>query len=248
MNLKALIVEDEWNGRQMLHRMIDKFCPELEVIADSSSVDEATFLLEKHQLDVVFLDIELPGQNGFALLDLFPNPSFDIIFTTAYDKYAVQAFRMSAVDYLLKPINFIHLREAVGRVKQKRQPQDKATQMAHLQENLQGTTFTKIGLPTPNGYCFIELDEIVSCEASRNYSCFYLSGGKKVVVAKPLKYYEKALCQGQFYRISRSHIINLQHLDRYIRTKGGEVVLTNGTCLALSETRREGFLQRIRRQ
>ncbi|MEM1320387.1 MAG: LytTR family DNA-binding domain-containing protein [Bacteroidota bacterium] len=241
--LKAIIVEDEPKGRDTLRNMLARFCPDVALIGEAATVAQGAELIEQQLPDLVFLDIELPEQNGFALLEYFPKPNFSIVFTTAYDQYAVQAFRISAVDYLLKPINFTYLRQAVKRV-QSMQAHRQASLQA-LATNVQAKDFKKIALPAANGYHFIDLDRIIACEADRNYTLFHLEEGKKIIVAKPLKHFEDLLCDLHFFRINRSFIINLHCLQSYVRTQKGEVLLKNGMQLSLSEQKKAAFLERV---
>ena len=233
------------NGRKALRNLIQKFCPEVEVVAETMTVEEAIDPIETLNPDLVFLDIELPKQNGFTLLELFPNPGFEVIFTTAYEQYAVKAFQMAAVDYLLKPIDFVLLRQAIQRARVNKQRNGLSKRFEIVKESYQNGNFDRLALPTSNGYIFINIKDIVACEASRNYTYFNLKSGKKIIVSKPLKHFEKLLGQRHFFRIHRSIIVNMNCIDRYIRTKNGEIVLDNGMVFPISESRRENFLRKI---
>lgn len=245
MHLNAIIIEDEIKGRDTLRNMLARFCPEVNVIGEALTVKQGVELIEKKTPDIIFLDIELPEKNGFTLLDYYPSPDFDIIFTTAYDQFAVQAFRISAIDYLLKPINFKELIQAVNKVKSKKNIFQKRDRFQSLSHNIKTETFDKIALPVANGYLFVEIPDIVFCEADRNYTVFNLKNGKKQVVSKPLKYFEDLLCNLYFFRINRSVIINLYFLKSYSRSRTGEVILKNDKIFTLSEQKKKRFLERI---
>ncbi len=242
MQLKAIIVEDELKSRDTLRHLLQKFCPEVAVVGEAVTVQEARILVQAQQPQVVFLDIELPQENGFSLLQYFPQPNFDIIFTTAYDQYAVQAFRMAAVDYLLKTIDVGQLQEAVRKVGQKEKSQND-----HLDLLLSGDSFAfdKIALPTLDGYSFVALDKILFCEANRSYTLFHLIDEEKILVSKPLKFFEELLSKFSFFRINRSNIINLKYIQKYSRAHQGAVTLSNGHILSVSEHKRPEFLKRI---
>ncbi len=246
MDIKAIIVEDEDNSRITLFNMLTNFCEGVTIVAEVDSVKSAVAAIREHQPDLVFLDIEMPEQNGFKLFDYFDTPNFDIIFTTAYDQYAVRAFRFSAMDYLLKPINLEELREAIKKVIEKRQFEKSSDRINLLRENL-NNFINKLALPTNDGYIFIELKEIVHCEAQGNYTVFYLVNEEKVVISKTLKVYADLLEDFNFFRINRSNLINLNHVRKYGRQKSPTVTLRSGISLVLSETRKKEFLERIER-
>ncbi len=245
MVIKALIIEDELRGRKALKNLLARFCANVEIVGEAITVKQSIELIESTKPDLVFLDIELPHQNGFALLEHFPNPDFSIIFTTAYDDYAIQAFRISAVDYLLKPIDFRLLQKAVEKVRNKVNNLQRSESLELLLDNVKKVPFNKIALPISNGLAFIELKDLIFCKADRNYTYFHLIEGKKYVVSKPLKYYEAILNNAHFFRINRSVIINLHMLKSYSRTKSGEIVLTSEDVFTISENKKQQFLEQI---
>ena len=245
MKLKTILVEDERKSRDTLRHMLAEFCPEVELIGEAMTIEEARKIIEQEKLDLVFLDIELPQQNGFHLFVHYPKPEFEVVFTTAYDQYALQAFQIAAIDYLLKPIDIKLLQEAVNRVLKKRALNESDSRLEILNSNYKQKEFGKIALPSNNGYIFMELKNIVACEASRSYTTIYLEDGEKILISKPLKFLEVRLCNLHFFRISRSYIINLHFLKSYTRTHRGEVILTNGMTLAISEEKKKAFLERL---
>ena len=243
MEVKAFLVDDEEKSRDTLRNMIKHYCAEVLVVGEARTVADAAKKIKELQPDLVFLDIELPEQNGFALFDYFASPPpFYVIFATAYSEYAVQAFRMAAVDYLLKPYNIKELKESIRRVRERQQQQQYKERLSSLVQNVETGT-KRLALPVQNGYLFIEVEDIIRCEADRNYTTFYLQSGEKQVVSKPLRLFEEMLDGLHFFRINRSHIINMNYLKSYGKSKNGYVTLKNGVTLSLSTAKRDEFLE-----
>jgi len=234
--LNAIIIDDKIINAETLEIMLRQYCPTVTVVATATAIDEACLLIYQYRPDLIFLDIELYGGTGFDLLRKFKEIFFETIFTTAYDQYALQAFREQAVDYLLKPINIVFLQEAVS--KAERQIRLKRQGNSHLMPAVSG----KISLPSQDGYLFVDPREIIRCEASGSYTVFHLAGGRKVMVSIRLKICESRLSSGLFCRIHHSHIININFVNKYFKGKGGYVVLTDGTEVEVSTSRKEAFL------
>jgi two-component system LytT family response regulator len=264
--LKSIIVEDERNTQELLKSYIEEYCEGVEVVAMAMGVQEAIRAIEAHTPDLVFLDIELSDGDGFQVLEHFDAIPFDVIFTTAYNQYAIRAFKFSATDYLLKPLDIEELQAAVQKVHDKRKPTktDAATpaneegvqeaiglDRLHLQtliQNLhqaQQQRFRKIVLPTTNGFTVVEPHDIVRCEADRNYTYIFLKDGRRVLVSRTIKDYEEMLEGFDFFRIHQSHLINLQYLKNYIRGRGGSVELTDGTMLDVAARKKADFMRRL---
>ncbi|MFK8104732.1 MAG: LytR/AlgR family response regulator transcription factor [Saprospiraceae bacterium] len=244
MDLRVIIVEDEENSRIELFNMLSDFCKNVSVIAQVDSIPAAIKAIQNHQPDVVLLNIEMPGQNGFKLFDYFPEPEFEVIFTTAYDQYAVKAFRLSAADYLLKPIDLGELRDAIKKVKERRNFEVVRRKINVLKDNL-NNFFQKLALPTTEGFIFVEIKSIIRCEASGNYTHFYLQNKERVIVSKTLKVFTQILEDFHFFRISRSHLINLNFVKKYGRQKNPTITMEDGSILSLSENRKNDFLALI---
>lgn len=244
MDLKAIIVDDEEDSRIVLFNMLSNFCEGVEVIGQAENVAEAVKLINQHQPNVVFLDIEMPEQNGFKLFDYFDEPTFEVIFTTAYNQYAVEALRLSAVDYLLKPIDLEQLRDAISRLNAQEDNQQNVERITTLKENI-ATPLSKIALPTNDGFVFVKIEDIVRCEASGNYTTFFLITKEKIIVTKTLGVFEKKLDGLTFFRSSRSDLINMKHLERYIRHKNPTIIMADGSNVSLSESRRSDFIKMI---
>ncbi len=248
--LNAVIVDDEQKNREALERMLSEFCPNVAVKGKAESVLAASKVILEQNPDIVFLDIEMPGGDGFQLLEIFSDPSFDVVFTTAHADYALQALKMAAVDYLLKPINLKELIAAIEKSTKKRikKASNGSSNMQQFEllrdiKSGDGYDFDKIALPTADGIDFYKINDIVRCEADRAYCCFYTVEGKKIIVSKALKEYEDLLLECNFYRIHKSHMVNLKYIDKYVRGKGGYVILADGSEVAVSVRRKEGLME-----
>lgn len=243
--IKALIVDDEENSRQALHNLLKDYCRGVEVVGKAASVKEAIRLAKRSPPDVVFLDIEMPVENGFKLLEYYENIPFEVVFTTAYDQYAVKAFKFSALDYLLKPIDLEELRTSIEKVRDNKED-SRIPHYETLQYNI-NHNLKKLALPTIEGYSFIDLDDILFCEASNNYTIVYITNGKKIVVSKTLREYEDLLKDFNFYRVNRSHLINLKFIKEYKKARRPIIVMANGTKVSLATARKHDFLDRLKR-
>lgn len=243
--LRTIIVEDELGGRIALKAIL-KNCEDITLIGEASNAAEAKVLISELKPDLLLLDIEMPFKNGFDLLSEIPDRTFDVIFTTAYDSYAIRAIKFSAIDYLLKPVDPEELEDAIGRVLEKKmhnsyQPQ---LQIENLLDNLKSINKQnfKLSLPTSEGILFIPIEEIVRCESDANYTRFFFKdGAKPVVVSKTLKEFEELLSDYGFCRIHNSHMVNLKFIRRYIKGEGGTVVMQDGTEVEVSRRKKEIF-------
>lgn len=246
--IRSLIVDDEEKSRETLKKMVQNFCQDVEVVGEAASVAEAVDIIDEENPDVVFLDVEMPGGNGFTLLEKYDKPPFQVIFTTAHDLYAINAIKFAALDYLLKPVNIKELQEAVSKVEKSEEDDEiRIEQYEALKSNLSQTDkkFTKIALPTSEGIDFFEADDIIRAEADRAYSNFFIKGGKKIMISKPLKEYEALLEECNFFRIHKSHMVNLNHLKKYVKGKGGYVIMDDESYVDVSVRRKEALLTRI---
>ena len=248
--LGAIIVDDEERHHETLGKMLANFCPEIELLGDAYNVAEAVNLINTKNPQLVFLDIEMPGGNGFTLFDNFDEPPFEVIFTTAHDLYAINAIKYAALDYLMKPVNIKELQEAVARASKviSRKEDTSSNQKINVLKSnlkLEDKRFTKIALPSSGGIDFIEAEIIIRAEAERSYSNFYLENGKKILVSKPLKEYEALLEQCNFFRVHKSHMINLTHIEKYIKGKGGYVIMKDGSHVDVSVRKKDDLLNRL---
>ena len=241
--MKAVIVEDEKQAIKALERDIIENCPDVEVAGSASTVYSAIELINKVQPEIVFLDIQLKDGTGFNVLEAIGNYEFKVIFTTAYSEYALQAIRISALDYLLKPIDSEHLVQAVNKAKKTDLSGMKAQIESLLENQSNNPLQKKIALPTSKGISLFEFSEIVRIQSDGNYSAIYLSKGRKIIVAKTLREFEELLKNQGFIRIHHSHLINLNHLESYISKDGGYVVLNTKESLPVSKRKKVDLLR-----
>ena len=246
--IKAIVVDDESNARESLINMIKLFCKNVEVCGEGKNIDEAQELINAHHPDVVFLDIEMPHGNGFQLLERFDSIPFQIIFTTAYDQYAIKAIKFSALDYLLKPIDHEELQLAVEKVNENRGEEQSSHKFETLKQNLnQETHLERIVVPDSDGLVVLELSDIVRCESDSNYTFIHLTTKKKIIVAKTLRDFEEMLSTENFTRVHRSHLINMKHVKKYIRGEGGSVIMSDGSEVEISRRKKPEFMEALER-
>jgi len=238
-NLRAILIEDEPSGMENLRWKLQQECPEIEIVAECMNGKEAIRAIRRFLPDVLFLDILLGDMTGFDVLKEIRQPSFEVIFTTSYDEYALQAIKSSAVDYLLKPIDIDELLEAVAKVRTKFIKQGKSAQPTIV------SAPSTLGFPITTGQQFLKLEEIIYAEAKDNVASLYLTNKKEVKLTKSLGWLEDFLSDYGFCRIHHSYIINFSHLKEYIRNDGGYVVLSSGKGLSISRRRKDDFLNRL---
>ena len=248
MTLKALIVDDEFNARNNLKILIDEFCPELKIVGLVESAAEARIIIEKEKPDVVFLDIAMPKEDGFSLLKSYENREFSVVFTTAYNEYALKAFKENAIDYLEKPISIDDLQKAVQKVMKVHGSNEQRTpaELSELVDEAMEGKNDRISIPTRNGYVIIRNTDIIHLEASDNYTMIYLIDGSRHLSSKNIKVYEENLNQEVFFRTHKSHIINVEHhLKEFSRSEGNMAILTNGINVPIARRKMANFLSRI---
>lgn len=246
--MRAIIIDDEKHCRDGLAIMLSKHCPRVELLEQCSGAKSAIKMIAQHQPDIIFLDIEMPGMNGFEMLEYCSGYDFEIIFTTAYNEYAIKAIRHSALDYLLKPINKTELIEALARVGESKKL-SASSRIAGLLETMTGKkTAERIALPTIDGLIMVDTKDILYCESENNYTRFHLQNGKNIFISKTLKKTELLLHdKNNFFRIHHSFLINLDYVKQYIKGSGGEVMMANDKILSVSRTKRADFLAKLER-
>lgn len=242
--ITALIVDDERDSRESLQSYLGKYCPEVRVLQACANIQEAAEAIQAEQPQLVFLDIEMPYGNAFDLLDQLETVDFEVVFVTAYSQYAIPALNLSAAYYLLKPIDIEELIAAVSKVREQLKQQDRFARSAVLREHLQGNT-KRLVLPLIDGFEVVEAEAVLYCEAADNFTRFHLQSGDKYLICRKLKFYEELLVVRGFCRIHRSTLINLAYVQRYIKGKGGTVVLKNGKALSVAQSRKENFLKQL---
>lgn len=246
-NINALIVDDEQDSRETLRNYVGKYCPQVTILGECANIIEARSAILKHQPDLVFLDIEMPHGNAFDLLEQWGEINFEIIFITAFSQYAVQAFNLSAAHYLLKPVDIEELEKAVATVEQLLSQKEKLSHANILLENMAAlhSQNRKLVLPLMEGFDVIRMSEILYCEAEDNFTRFYFTDGRKTLICRNLKFYETALNTFGFFRVHRSHLVNLEYIKRYKKGKGGSVILENEQEIMVANSKKNELMQRL---
>jgi two-component system LytT family response regulator len=243
--IKAILVDDEMHGLDTLGILLAEFCPEVQVIDRCQSAKKALESITKTKPDLVFLDIEMPVMNGFELLEQFEQIPFSVIFTTSYDQYAIKAIRFSALDYLLKPVDPKELIAAIRKVAKKNNPPT-SEQLQMLMDQLQHreSPLTRIAIPTSEGFELVPADQVVRCEADDNYTYLFLKNSTRIIASRTLKEIEEQLREfPAFVRVHHSYIVNLNEVVKYVRGEGGYLLMTDGSTVNVSRSRKEGLLK-----
>lgn len=238
--IKAIIVDDETHCTESLSLQLTAQNVPVHILGRFTDPHQALTFMQHETFDIAFLDIEMPGLNGFDLLNQLPHFSFDVVFTTAYNQYAIKAFQYSALSYLLKPVDETDLREVLDRWQEKNQKKLQVQQFNFLLDLLKSSPFTqsKVALPTADGLEFIEISRIIRCQSESNYTHVYLQGGSSYLICRTLKDVETILGQHGFLRIHQSHLINPHHLKKFVRSDGGSVIMSDETQVSISKANR----------
>jgi len=239
MKLKAILIEDEANSREILRNYLAKYCADVELLGEAASIEEGLKLIGKHELDLVFLDVEMPFGNAFDLLEQVPDRTFETVFVTAYNQYALDALNQHAAYYLMKPINIDELIKAVEYVQEIKEKENDLEDKV-LRPKLKSVE-GKITLPQQDGFQVLNVADILYCQADDNYTHIFLEN-KKILVSKTLKYFEEALSDFAFARIHKSYLVNVNEVVKYRKGKGGSVVISSGKELLVSASRKKEFL------
>ncbi len=249
MLYKVVIVEDQKHEQEALSRLLTEHFGEFRIIGIASTVPEAILLLEKTRPDLVFMDVLLPPDTSFSIIQSLNDITFEIIFTTSFEEYAVKAFRLSAIDYLIKPIALSDLRQAVNKFLERKTISSTANHIKNLVENLRSSNSdqVRIALPTLSGYTFVLVKDIVRCESDNTYTTFFTVDKNKLIVSKTLKDCEQLLQEYRFFRVHNSHLINLDFISEYLKGEGGSVKMTDGSHVEVSRRRKEEFLRALKR-
>jgi two-component system, LytTR family, response regulator len=244
MNITAVIIDDQQEAIDDLLYLIKKAELPLNVVGTANSGAEGLVAILKHKPQLVFLDIVMPGMSGFEMLELLPGLDFHLIVTTSIDKYAIQAIRSSALDFLLKPVKPSELNDAIGKVLEKSATPTRK-QLDLLQESLRDKSqpIKKIALPFADGVELVLLEEILYFESDGNYSMVHMRDGKSILVTKQLGKFEEAVDASSFFRIHNSFLINLNKVKKFVRSDGGYVILENGKSISVSRSRKDSFLE-----
>ncbi len=240
MNLNAIIVEDEETSREILKNYLKKYCPNVSVLGEAANVDEALILIRNNELDLVFLDVEMPYGNAFDLLEKVGDINFETVFVTAYNHYAIEALNAHASYYLMKPISIDELIKAVDYLVEIKSKEDALQNQVLVPKTK--TVNGKITIPQQDGFEVLETANILYCKADDNYTEIYLNNSKKKLVSKTLKYFEEALIDSGFARVHKSFLVNVNEVIKYKKGKGGHVVLSNGKEIMVSASKKSNLL------
>ncbi len=243
MELKTIIVEDEKTSRDILKNYLSKYCPKVNLLGEAENIEEALVLIRNNELDLVFLDVEMPYGNAFDLLDKVGDRQFETVFVTAYNQYALDALNAHASYYLLKPISIDKLIDAVDYVSEIKEKENSLQQTVLKPVHTQ--VAGKITIPQQNGFEVLEVKDILYCQADDNYTQIYLNEKKKLV-SKTLKYFEESLAEKGFARVHKSYLVNVNEIVEYRKGKGGYVVLSNGKQIMVSPSRKKELLSFFR--
>ena len=243
--LKAILIDDESHCLDTLSIVLKEYCPDVQVSDQCRSAKEGLQSIEKIKPDLVFLDIEMPGMNGFEMLEEFTEIPFAVIFTTSYDQYAIKAIRFSALDYLLKPVDVNELVSAVKKIQSQRHlPMSEQFQMLLKQVQHKDHQFNKIAVPTIDGFELIPADQVISCEADDNYTHLILKNKNKITACRTLKEMEEQLQNFSFFvRVHHSYLVNLNEVTKYVRGEGGYLVMSDGSSVNVSRSRKNALLK-----
>jgi two-component system LytT family response regulator len=240
---KILIIDDEKPTREFIRRMLESFKLNAAIFIDGENVETGIKAIEEIQPDLVLLDIQMPDGNGFDVLRRTQFKNFDIIFITAFQEFAIQAIKFSALDYILKPIDMEELQNAVMRAIDAKHQSSDESQFSVLQNNIQPNQKRKLVLKTLESIHVVDIENIIRCEADKNYTSFFLAEGKKILVSKTLKDYDTLLSGHSFFRAQQSHLININFIERYDKQDGGYVIMKDGASVPLSPAKKEQFFK-----
>lgn len=243
--LKAILVDDEKISRDILSDYLARYCTDVQLLAQCDSVQSGLEAIERHQPDIVFLDVEMPKGNGFDLLEQVKDIRFETVFVTAFDNYAIQALNYSAAYYILKPVSIDELVAAVEKIKAQKEKQDAGLHTKVLLENIRARSLDqhKIVLPLQDGFEVVSLKDVVHCEAHDNFTDFHFVSKHKMMICRTLKFYEELLADSGFVRVHKSHLVNLEHVQKYRKGKGGQLTMSNGAVIDVSPNKKEELMQ-----
>jgi two-component system LytT family response regulator len=238
--ITAIIVDDEPDCCESLAMLLERWCPEVKVLDICYGAETAVLSIKEHTPQILFLDIEMPFMNGFEMLEKLGNINFQLIFTTSYDQYAIRAIRFSALDYLLKPVDRDELQKAVQKAAQhNNHPLPQQLDMLLQKFRNPSIPITKIAIPTMEGFQFLATDSIISCESHSNYTYLFLKDKRKIIASRNLKEIEEILEDYPFIRIHNSYLVNINEVEKYIKGEGGYLIMSDGSTIAVSKSRKE---------
>jgi len=243
--IRTIVIDDEQDAIDFLCGAIEQYCPDTKVVGYATNIYDGLREILTKNPDVVFLDIAMPSGSGFELLNRIPDRNFEVVFVTAYNEHAIQAFRYSAMDYLLKPVDICELVAAVGKVN-KSFIRHKQSSVNTLLDNLRSESPRKLSLPTITGYEYVLIDDIIRIEADRSYCCFYLTQKRKYLVSKCMNDFYQLLGNNGFFKVHNSHLINMKHVKSYTRRDGGYVEMTDSSFIPVSRAKKDFFFNAMK--
>lgn len=244
--IRAAIIDDEKNNVENLTLLLQKYCPEINIIASADNALSGIDMLKTHAPELLFLDIEMPFGNGFKILEALAPVNFEVIFTTAYDQYAIKAIKFCALDYLLKPIDVFELKTAVEKAKQKITNKENNERLSQLVDNMKTDAIhKKLALPGNERTEFIGISNIIRCKGENNYTSFVIKDHKEILVSKTLKEYEEILSDAGFLRVHQSHLVNMNHVKAFDKTDGGYLITSDNFKVPVSRNKKEWVLQKL---
>lgn len=237
--MKAIIIDDEYSARKTLLALVERYCPNVSIIEMCEDAASGYLAINKHQPDLVFLDVDMPKESGFDLLEKYRDPKFDVVFTTGHDKYAIQAIKSSALDFLLKPVDIDELKALSLKLENKIHSEDSLSmQFGTLLENLKTDKKKKIAIPDMDGVRFVKIDEIIRCEAAGNYTKVILDSKESLLASKSLREFEDLFTENNFIRIHQSHLVSLEKIIKYVKNEGSYVIMTDGEKVDVSRRKK----------
>lgn len=241
--LRTILIDDEPDNVRLLALQLERHCPQVEIVAQVTTAEEGLRDIRTLRPDLVFLDIEMPRMNGFQLLEQLEEIPFALVFVTAYDQFALKAFRFSALDYLLKPVDLADLQVAVRKAERRQRPDPR--QLELLRSQYHGNAPSKIAVPQQNGVTFVELSEIIYAEADSNYTKLILTNGRSHLLTKTLRDVQDVLEARNFLRVHRQYLVNLDHIKRYVRGEGTYLVLSNDASIPVARNQKDRLVERF---
>lgn len=246
--ISAIIIDDEKNNIKNLEGLLHKHCPEVQIVASAFNAEQGCELINQFKPELIFLDIQMPGKNGFDMLQSLSHRDFEVVFVTAFDQFGIQAIKFSAIDYLLKPVNSSELVSAVEKANTaiiKKNENTRLENLINLLQNRQHKNVHRLALPTSKETKFVTTEDIIRCESSNSYTSFFLTGGDKIIVSKPIFEYEELLKDYGFIRCHQSHLVNISRVSSFLKEDGGYLLLNNGNKIPVSRSKKDIVLKEL---
>ena len=246
--IRCVLIDDESNSLEMMEWLLKTYCPQVQIEAMCNAASKGIEAINQFKPDLVFLDIEMPHMIGFDMLETFDKLPFDVVFCTAYDQFAIKAFKYSALNYLLKPVDPEDLKETIRRIEERKAAPSKEQidlLFQNIKQQQRPATTQRIALTSGDGMIFVQTQDILYCQAESNYTSVVLTGGKKILVSKVLKEIDETLSGPDFFRIHNSYLINMNHIKKYVRGEGGYIIMDDGATISISRNRRQEFMEQF---